>query len=62
MWEMQVQKTLNEQRPKAEYVLLRGGQLVGTALMIFVKSSKIPYIKRVDASVKKVNHFFILLS
>jgi hypothetical protein len=62
MWEMQVQKTLNEQRPKAEYVLLRGGQLVGTALMIFVKSSKIPYIKRVDASVKKVSHFFILLS
>jgi hypothetical protein len=28
--------------------------LVGTALMLFVKSSKIPYVKRVDGSVKKV--------
>jgi hypothetical protein len=54
MWEVQVQKTLNEQRPKADYILLRSGQLVGTALMIFVKSSNIKYIKRVDGSVKKV--------
>jgi synaptojanin len=54
MWEVQVQKTLNEQRPKDEYILLRSGQLVGTALMLFVKSSKIKHIKRVDGSVKKV--------
>ena len=62
MWEVQVQKTLNEQRPKAEYVLLRGSQLVVTELMIFVKSSKIPYIKRVDGSVKKVIQSLILLT
>jgi hypothetical protein len=54
MWEVKVQKTLNAQRPRAEYILLRSGQLVGTALMLFVKSSKIPYVKRVDGSVKKV--------
>lgn len=54
LWEAQVQRTLNEQRPIADYILLRSGQLVGTALMLFVKSSKIKYIKRVDASVKKV--------
>jgi len=54
MWESTVQKTLNEERPKAEYILLRSGQLVGTALMLFVKASKIPHIKRVDGSVKKV--------
>jgi synaptojanin len=53
MWEVQVQKTLNEQRPKAEYILLRSGQLVGTALMLFVKQPKIKYIKRVDGAVKK---------
>jgi synaptojanin len=54
MWEVQVQKTLNEQRPKGDYILLRSGQLVGTALMLFVKSSKIPYVKRVDGAIKKV--------
>jgi synaptojanin len=59
MWEVQVQKTLNEQRPKAEYILLRSGQLVGTALMLFVKSSKIPQIKRVEGSVKKVSPQYV---
>ena len=54
MWEVQVQKMLNEQRPKGEYILLRSGQLVGTALMLFVKQPKIKYIKRVDGAVKKV--------
>ena len=58
MWEVQVQKTLNEQRPKGDYILLRSGQLVGTALMLFVKQSKIKYIKRVDGSVKKVRSTF----
>ena len=37
----------------SEYVLLRSGQLVGTALMIFVQSSCIPYIRGVEGSVKK---------
>ena len=61
MWEVQVQKTLNEQRPKGEYILLRSGQLVGTALMLFVKSSKIKCIKRVEGSVKKVSRCYLLL-
>jgi Endonuclease/Exonuclease/phosphatase family 2 len=56
LWEVQVLKTLNQVRPKGEYILLRSGQLVGTALLLFVKSSKFPYIKRVDGSVKKVPH------
>lgn len=49
-----MKKTLKEQRPKGDYILLRSGQLVGTALMLFVKSSKIPYVKRVDGAIKKV--------
>jgi len=62
MWEVQVQKTLNDERPKGEYILLRSGQLVGTALMLFVKQSKIKYIKRVDGAVKKAASVFGELS
>jgi hypothetical protein len=54
-WEVEVQKTLNQQRPKGDYILLRSGQLVGTALFLFVKQPKIKYIKRVDGAVKKVH-------
>ena len=59
-WEMAVARTLNEyarRRHIEEYVLLRSGQLVGTALMIFVKTSALPSIKNVEGSVKKV--FFL---
>jgi hypothetical protein len=55
-WEKTVRKTLNR-RAKADnserYVLLRGGQLVGAALCIFVKSTVLRHIKNVEGSVKK---------
>ena len=57
-WEIAVAKTLNEharQSNSEEYVLLRSGQLVGAALMIFVKSHVLKLIKNVEGNVKKVN-------
>lgn len=57
-WEVAVAKTLNENARKSnseEYVLLRSGQLVGAALMVFVKSHIVKSIKNVEGSVKKVN-------
>ena len=56
-WEDAVKKTLNDGARKQgieEYILLRSGQLVGAALMIFVKSSMLAKIKNVEGSVKKV--------
>lgn len=56
-WEKAVGTTLNENARKnssEEYVLLRSGQLVGAALMIFVKSGVLKLIKNVEGSVKKV--------
>ncbi|KAK3718355.1 Inositol-1,4,5-trisphosphate 5-phosphatase 1 [Vermiconidia calcicola] len=56
IWEDAVRKTLNDnaKRCKSEdYVLLRGGQLVGASLSIFVKSSVLPFIKNVEGAVKK---------
>lgn len=57
-WEAAVAKTLNEHARKSnseEYVLLRSGQLVGAALMVFVKSHILKSIKNVEGSVKKVS-------
>lgn len=56
-WEAAVKRTLNEnaaQDGEEEYVLLRGGQLVGASLSIFVKASVLQHIKNVEGSVKKV--------
>ena len=56
-WEDAVRKTLNDNAKKQsseEYILLRSGQLVGAALMIFVKSSALKNIKNVEGSVRKV--------
>lgn len=56
-WEDAVRKTLNQNAKKLssdEYILVRSGQLVGAALMIFVKSSALKNIKNVEGSVKKV--------
>ena len=56
-WELAVARTLNEdarKRKSEEYVLLRSGQLVGAALLIFVKSNVLKSIKNVEGSVKKV--------
>lgn len=55
-WETAVRKTLNRSAKAANserYVLLRSGQLVGAALCIFVKSSVLRHIKKVEGSVKK---------
>lgn len=42
-------------RPKAraQYVLLRADQLVGTALIMLVKTNIAPHVKNVDAASKK---------
>ncbi|KAI4133909.1 MAG: hypothetical protein LQ347_001963 [Umbilicaria vellea] len=55
-WELAVRKTLNGNARKhnsEEYVLLRSGQLVGAALLIFVKPSILGDIKNVEGSVRK---------
>lgn len=56
-WENAVRITLNDNAHKKsseEYILVRSGQLVGAALMIFVRSSALKNIKNVEGSVKKV--------
>lgn len=56
-WEKAVGATLNENarnNSSEEYVLVRSGQLVGAALMIFVKSGVLERIKNVEGGVKKV--------
>ena len=55
-WEEAVRKTLNtnaRKRGGEDYVLLRGGQLVGASLSVFVKTSVLPFIKNVEGAVKK---------
>lgn len=55
VWEQAILQTLNDNAGKhAEYVLVRSGQLVGTALIIFVKYSALKSIRNVECSVKKV--------
>ena len=56
-WENAVKQTLNDNTSKQraeQYVLLRSGQLVGAALLIFVKANILSKIKNVEGSVKKV--------
>jgi hypothetical protein len=56
-WENAVRRTLNDSARKQsseEYILLRSEQLVGTALMVFVRASLLEKIKNVEGSVKKV--------
>ncbi|KAL8760237.1 MAG: hypothetical protein Q9184_003394 [Pyrenodesmia sp. 2 TL-2023] len=55
-WEEAVRSTINNQKrysSREEYVLLRSGELVGAALIVFVKSSSLKKIKNVEGSVKK---------
>ena len=55
-WEDAVGRTLNDDARKhsaGEYILLRSGQLVGAALIVFVKSTILSKIKNVEGSVKK---------
>jgi hypothetical protein len=56
-WERAVQNCLNEHtsaKGTGKYVLLRSGQLVGAALMIYVKAEALKEIKNVEGAVKKV--------
>ena len=56
LWERAVRDTLNanaKSMGSEDYVLLRGGQLVGASLSVFVKNSVLPFIKNVEGSVKK---------
>ena len=56
-WEIAVTRTLNENARKQkseDYVMLRSGQLVGAALMVFAKTSVLKYVKNVEGAVKKV--------
>jgi endonuclease/exonuclease/phosphatase family metal-dependent hydrolase len=55
-WEKAVKRTLNANAKEAgseDYVLLRGGQLVGASLSVFVKKSLLARIKNVEGSLKK---------
>ncbi|EPS42690.1 hypothetical protein H072_3317 [Dactylellina haptotyla CBS 200.50] len=57
-WETAVLNNLNQAskastKGKKEYILLRGGQLVGAALGIYVRSDIISQIKNVEGSLKK---------
>lgn len=56
IWEDAVRTTLNKNatlQGSEEYVMLRGGQLVGASLSVFVKVSVLPFIKNVEGAVKK---------
>ena len=56
LWEDAVRKTLNlnaQRHGSEEYVLLRGGQLVGASLSVFVKASVLPHIRNVEGAIKK---------
>ncbi|KAI0065841.1 DNase I-like protein [Artomyces pyxidatus] len=54
MWETRILQTL-DQRPKkqCDYVLLRSEQLVGTALMVLVKTELTAIIRNVEATTRK---------
>ncbi|GJJ07292.1 hypothetical protein Clacol_001492 [Clathrus columnatus] len=54
MWENAIIETLAKRPNKnAEYVLLRSDQLVGTALIVIVKSNILKYIRNVEGATKK---------
>lgn len=54
MWETKILDTLNRAPDqKGKYVLLRSQQLVGTALLVLVKSELVPVIRNVEAATHK---------
>ncbi|KAI4951112.1 hypothetical protein J4E91_003817 [Alternaria rosae] len=55
-WEEAVRMCLNknaEKHRKDEYVILRGGQLVGASLSVFVRADCLTHIKNVEGALKK---------
>jgi synaptojanin len=61
LWEKAVKKCLNgysaseksNEASQEKFVLLRSGQLVGAALLVFVRASLLPRIKNVEGTIKK---------
>lgn len=49
-WEKRVEAVLNK---RDEYVLLRSHQLVGTALLLFVRKAEVGFVKNIEGAVKK---------
>lgn len=54
IWEREVEKTINR-RGGSRYIQLRSVQLVGAALMIYVKEQNVAFIRNVECTMKKVN-------
>ncbi|KAG0328016.1 inositol polyphosphate 5-phosphatase [Dissophora globulifera] len=52
VWENEIEKTINR-RGGSRYVQLRSVQLVGAALMVYVKEQSVPHIRNVEYSIKK---------
>lgn len=59
IWEEAVRNTLNSKSADgaidSEYILLRSGQLVGAALLVFVRKDILNDVRNVEGSVKKVS-------
>lgn len=59
-WEAHINQLLADRgSSKAEYVILRSEQLVGTALFVIVKTSILPHVRNVEAATKKVRKAII---
>ncbi|KAL1916229.1 uncharacterized protein VTP21DRAFT_5846 [Calcarisporiella thermophila] len=56
-WEKQTERILNSSpkrsSPRHRYIMIRTGQLVGAALLIFAREDIVPFIKNVECSMKK---------
>lgn len=53
LWETVIMETFVKHEGKGEYIMLRSEQLVGTALMIVVRSSLLPAIRNIEYATKK---------
>jgi hypothetical protein len=63
IWEKEISDTLNNRPNKrSSYVILRSGQLVGTALVIYAKADIVSNIRNVEYVMKKVRSFFSIFS
>lgn len=59
MWEQVILDTLARRRnKKSEYIVLRSEQLVGTALIILVRTDITGAIRKVEAATRKVCPIF----
>lgn len=62
IWEKEISDTLNNRPNKrSSYVILRSGQLVGTALVIYARADIVSNIRNVEYIMKKVRFFSLLL-